>query len=91
MTLKPEMTPDDHAAHAEELLETARPYAFSAPAKASLERQAPDGSWSVIGLDRGKAPVVAAPADGTPWRAAVWPVDQEPVRRIGDQPAPPAP
>jgi uncharacterized protein YecT (DUF1311 family) len=49
---------------------------------ASLERQAPDGSWSVIGLDRGKAPVVAAPADGTPWRAAVWPVDQEPAQII---------
>ncbi len=43
----------------------------------SLERQEPDGSWMTRGLDRGKSPLVAAPAetDGRPWRVSAWVVD----------------
>ena len=43
----------------------------------SLERQEPDGSWMTRGLDRGRSPLVAAPAetDGRPWRVSAWVVD----------------
>jgi uncharacterized protein len=43
----------------------------------SLERQEPDGRWATRGLDRGKSPLVAAPAeaDGRPWRVSAWAVD----------------
>ncbi len=50
----------------------------SADSVLSLERQEAGGQWRVIGADRGRAPVVAAPADGDaarPWRVSVWPVE----------------
>ncbi|MGA2638503.1 hypothetical protein [Methylocella sp.] len=50
----------------------------SADCVLSLERQEAGGQWRVIGADRGRAPVVAAPADGDagrPWRVSVWPVE----------------
>ncbi|HEX8663827.1 MAG TPA: lysozyme inhibitor LprI family protein, partial [Beijerinckiaceae bacterium] len=47
----------------------------------ALERQDPDGRWRTRGLDRGKAPLVAAPAeaDGRPWRVSAWAVDGGPA------------
>src|SRR5262249_12766827 len=44
----------------------------------SLERQDADQHWHPVGFERGKSPVVAAPADGDtarPWRASVWSID----------------
>jgi len=50
----------------------------SADCVLSLERQEAGGQWRVIGADRGRAPVVAAPTDADaarPWRISVWPVE----------------
>jgi hypothetical protein len=50
----------------------------SADCVLSLERQEAGGQWRVIGADRGRAPVIAAPADGDaarPWRVSIWPVE----------------
>jgi hypothetical protein len=50
----------------------------SADGVLSLERREAGGQWRVVGVDRGHAPIVAAPADGDasrPWRVSVWPVE----------------
>ncbi|SDR59926.1 Protein of unknown function [Rhizobiales bacterium GAS113] len=44
----------------------------------SLERRDADGHWQSADFERGRAPVIAFPADGDaarPWRASVWAVD----------------
>src|SRR5262249_9256152 len=48
----------------------------------SLERQDADQHWHPVGFERGKSPVVAAPADGDaakPWQASVWSIDASPA------------
>lgn len=48
----------------------------------SLERRDADQHWLPVGFDRGRRPVVAAPADGDaarPWRATVWSIDASPA------------
>ena len=50
----------------------------SAELVVSLERREADGRWRSAGFERGRASVIAFPADGDaarPWRAAVWAVD----------------
>jgi uncharacterized protein len=44
----------------------------------SLERLGADGKWQALSFDRGRAPIVAVPADSDssrPWRVSVWAVD----------------
>jgi uncharacterized protein len=44
----------------------------------SLERRDADGAWRSLAFDRGRSPVIAAPADGDaakPWRVSVWAID----------------
>lgn len=41
----------------------------------ALERRGADGAWRIAAYDRGRAPVVAVPADGGEWRVAVWSLD----------------
>jgi uncharacterized protein len=43
----------------------------------SVERREADGSWRVVGFERGQTPLVAWPvgADKAQWRASVWSID----------------
>jgi hypothetical protein len=47
----------------------------------SLERQEPGLDWQPVGFERGRSPVMAAPADGgaSRWRASVWSIDGGPA------------
>ena len=63
----------------------------------SLERRGVDGTWQALSFDRGRAPIVAVPADsdtGRPWRISVWAVDggnariDVAARAVADTPQP---
>ncbi len=43
----------------------------------SIERRETDGSWRVVGFERGQTPLIAWPvgADKAQWRASVWSID----------------
>jgi hypothetical protein len=59
----------------------------------SLDRQAPDGTWQPVTLQRGTSAVVAVPAEpGAAWRASAWRVDGgiAPIRFTLRTPSPPA-
>ncbi len=49
----------------------------------SLERGDAAGQWTVLGFDRSRHPLVAAPSDGDgakPWRVSLWAIDGGPVQ-----------